>query len=87
MEGLEQVTPLPKKSSLLKGVGELSQAKSYYLQALQIWAEFNDGYSVQTFSLPRLVALYQQTQDEEIFVGIASVFGVGVEEVRGLLEG
>ena len=87
MEGLEQVTPLPKKSSLLKGVGELSQAKSYYLQALQIWAEFNDSYTIQTFSLPRLVALYQQTQDEEILVGIASVLGVGVEEVRGLLEG
>ncbi len=67
--------------------GELSQAKSYYLQALQIWAEFNDGYMIQTYSLPSLVALYQQTQDEEILVGIASVFGVGVEEVRGLLEG
>ncbi|MBE9088304.1 tetratricopeptide repeat protein [Microcystis aeruginosa LEGE 11464] len=68
-------------------VGELSQAKSYYLQALQIWAEFNDGYRVQTYSLPSLVALYRQTQDEEILVGIASVLGVGVEEVRGLLEG
>ncbi|MFN6271748.1 MAG: CHAT domain-containing protein [Microcystis sp.] len=66
---------------------ELSQAKSYYLQVLQIWAEFNDGYSVQTFSLPRLVALYQQTQDEEIFVAAADILGVGVEEVRGLLEG
>ena len=85
MEGLEQVTPLPKKSSLLKGVGELSQAKSYYLQALQIWAEFNNSDGVQTFSLPRLVALYQQTQDEEILVGIASVLGIGVEEVRGLV--
>ena len=85
MEGLEQVTPLPKKSSLLKGVGELSQAKSYYLQALQIWAEFNDNYTIQTYSLPRLVALYQQTQDEEILVGIASVLGIGVEEVRGLV--
>jgi hypothetical protein len=82
---LEQVTPLPKKSSLLKAVGELSQAKSYYLQALQIWAEFNNSDGVQTFSLLRLVALYQQTQDEEILVGIASVFGVGVEEVRGLV--
>ena len=87
MEGLEQVTPLPKKSSLLKGVGELSQAKSYYLQALQIWAEFNDNYTIQTFSLPSLVALYQQTQDEDIFVAAADILGVGVEEVRGLLEG
>jgi hypothetical protein len=63
----------------------LSQAKSYYLQALQILAEFNDNYTIQTFSLPCLVALYQQTQDEEIFVAVADILGVGVEEVRGLV--
>ncbi|ELS47035.1 tetratricopeptide repeat family protein [Microcystis aeruginosa FACHB-905 = DIANCHI905] len=83
----EQAGTLHQLGIVAEGVGELSQAKSYYLQALQIWAEFNDGYTIQTFSLPRLVALYRQTQDEEILVGIASVFGVGVEELRGLLEG
>ena len=82
-----QASTLHQLGMVAEEVGELSQAKSYYLQALQIWAEFNDNYRVQTYSLPRLVALYQQTQDEEILVGIASVFGVGVEEVRGLLEG
>jgi tetratricopeptide (TPR) repeat protein len=81
----EQAGTLHQLGGVAEGVGELSQAKSYYLQALQIWAEFNDGYSVQTFSLPSLVDLYQQTQDEEILVGIASVLGVGVEEVRGLV--
>jgi tetratricopeptide (TPR) repeat protein len=83
----EQASTLHNLGMVAEGVGELSQAKSYYLQALQIWAEFNDGYSVQTFSLPRLVALYQQTQDEEIFVAVADILGVGVEEVRGLLAG
>ncbi|MCA2939546.1 MAG: tetratricopeptide repeat protein [Microcystis sp. M113S1] len=83
----EQAGTLHNLGMVAEGVGELSQAKSYYLQALQIWAEFNDNYSVQTFSLPRLVALYQQTQDEEIFVAVADILGVGVEEVRGLLEG
>jgi tetratricopeptide (TPR) repeat protein len=82
-----QANPLHELGMVAQALRELSQAKSYYLQALQIWAEFNDGYGVQTYSLPCLVALYQQTQDEEILVGIASVFGVGVEEVRGLLEG
>ncbi|MCZ8202201.1 tetratricopeptide repeat protein [Microcystis sp. LE19-55.1A] len=81
----EQANPLHGLGMVAEGVGELSQAKSYYLQALQIWAEFNDSYMIQTYSLPRLVDLYQQTQDEEILVGIASVFGVGVEEVRGLV--
>ncbi len=83
----EQAGTLHGLGVVAEGVGELSQAKSYYLQALQILAEFNDGYMIQTYSLPSLVALYRQTQDEEILVGIASVFGVGVEEVRGLLEG
>ncbi|OPF16954.1 hypothetical protein B1L04_12655 [Microcystis aeruginosa KW] len=81
----EQASTLHCLGMVAEGVGELSQAKSYYLQALQIWAEFNDSYMVQTYSLPRLVALYQQTQDEEIVVGIASVLGIGVEEVRGLV--
>jgi tetratricopeptide (TPR) repeat protein len=83
----EQASTLHQLGRVAQEVGELSQAKSYYLQALQILAEFNDGYSVQTFSLPSLVALYQQTQDEEIFVAVADILGVGVEEVRGLLEG
>ncbi|MCA2623114.1 MAG: tetratricopeptide repeat protein [Microcystis sp. M20BS1] len=82
-----QANPLNELGMVAQALRELSQAKSYYLQALQILAEFNDNYTIQTYSLPRLVALYQQTQDEEILVGIASVFGVGVEEVRGLLEG
>jgi len=81
----EQAGTLHNLGVVAQEVGELSQAKSYYLQALQIWAEFNDNYSVQTFSLPRLVALYQQTQDEEIFVAVADILGVGVEEVRGLV--
>ncbi|AKV69908.1 tetratricopeptide repeat protein [Microcystis panniformis] len=80
-----QANPLNELGMVAQALRELSQAKSYYLQALQILAEFNDNYTIQTYSLPRLVALYQQTQDEEIFVGIASVFGVGVEEVRGLV--
>ncbi|TRU47331.1 MAG: tetratricopeptide repeat protein [Microcystis aeruginosa Ma_QC_Ch_20071001_S25] len=83
----EQAITLHCLGAVAQEVGELSQAKSYYLQALQIFAEFNDGYRIQTYSLPRLVALYQQTQDEEIFVAVADILGVGVEEVRGLLEG
>ncbi|MDB9424920.1 tetratricopeptide repeat protein, partial [Microcystis aeruginosa CS-564/01] len=82
-----QASTLHCLGMVAEGVGELSQAKSYYLQALQIWAEFNDSYTIQTFSLPRLVALYQQTQDEEIFVAAADILGIGVEELRGLLEG
>ncbi|MFM6375963.1 MAG: tetratricopeptide repeat protein, partial [Microcystis panniformis] len=86
-ERFSQAGTLHQLGRVAEEVGELSQAKSYYLQALQIWAEFNDGYWIPTLSLPRLVALYQQTQDEEIFVAAADILGIGVEEVRGLLEG
>ncbi|MCA2721904.1 MULTISPECIES: tetratricopeptide repeat protein [unclassified Microcystis] len=82
-----QANPLHQLGMVAQALRELSQAKSYYLQALQILAEFKDSYTIQTYSLPSLVALYQQTQDEEIVVGIASVLGIGVEELRGLLEG
>ena len=80
-----QAITLHNLGMVAEGVGELSQAKSYYLQALQIWAEFKDSYAIQTYSLPCLVDLYQQTQDEEIFVAAADILGVGVEEVRGLV--
>ena len=84
---ISQAGTLHNLGNVAKAVGELREGKSYYLQALQIWAEFNDGYMIQTYSLPSLVALYQQTQDEDIFVAAADILGVGVEEVRGLLEG
>ncbi|MFM6409610.1 MAG: tetratricopeptide repeat protein [Microcystis sp.] len=81
-----QASTLHNLGRLAEEVGELSQAKSYCLQALQIFVEFNDGYTIQTFSLPRLVALYQQTQDEEIFVAAADILGVGVEDSNSHFE-
>ncbi|MGB5772089.1 MAG: tetratricopeptide repeat protein, partial [Crocosphaera sp.] len=81
-----QASTLHCLGSVAEEVGELTQAKSYYLQALQIYAEFNDNYSVETFSLPRLGDLYRQTQDEEIITTIASVLGIGVEEVKEMLD-
>ncbi|MFM6660071.1 MAG: tetratricopeptide repeat protein, partial [Microcystis panniformis] len=82
----EQAGTLHQLGGVAEGVGELSQAKSYYLQALQIWAEFKDSYAIQTYSLPCLVDLYQQTQDEEIFVAAADILGVGVEDSNSHFE-
>jgi hypothetical protein len=71
---------------LAKGLGDLEEAKTNLLQACQIWAQFNDEYKVQTFSIPSLARLYETTKDESLLEAIAEIFGVSVEEVRRLLE-
>ena len=60
---------------------EFQEAKINFLQALSIYAEFNDQYSLETYSLPSLIRLYQATQDSSILEAIAQLFGTTVEEV------
>jgi hypothetical protein len=67
-------------------LGELEEAKTNFLQACQIWAQFNDEHSVQTFSIPSLARLYETTKDESLLEAIAEVFGISVEEVRQELD-
>ncbi len=45
---------------------EYSEAKANYLQALEYWTEFNDTYSIETYSIPALARLYQTTQDQNL---------------------
>jgi hypothetical protein len=46
-----------------------------------LWAEFNDSYRVDTFSLPVLALLYQATYDDTLPAAVAKVLGISVEEV------
>ena len=61
---------------------EYSEAKANYLQALQNWAEFDDMYSIKTFSIPALARLYQTTQDSSLLAQLASILGIKVEELK-----
>ena len=64
---------------------EYEEAKTNFLQALSLYAEFNDQYSLETFSIPALNRLYQATQDPSILETLAQLFGTTVEEVLGAL--
>ena len=66
-------------------LGEIAQATAYYLQDLQITFEFNDEHGL-SISVRNFVRFYQATQDESLLQGAANVFGVTVEEVRGMIE-
>jgi len=56
------------------------------LQALNLWLEFKDEYSVQTFSIPSFSRLYQATQDQSLLEAMAKVLGTTVEEIKPMLE-
>lgn len=56
-----------------------------YLQALQIWAEVNDEYSLEEFSIPSIARFYQATQDESLLAA-APIFDVTVEEFKERLS-
>ena len=62
-------------------LGELAEAKTHLLQAVQIYFEFNDE-SYLDFSLDNLARIYQASQDESILIEVASILGTTVEEVR-----
>ena len=63
-----------------------NSSKNNFLQALNIWLEFNDEYSIQTFSIPSLSRLYQATQDQSLLETMANVLGVTVEAILQALE-
>jgi tetratricopeptide (TPR) repeat protein len=84
-EVYEQASIYNNLGNILEELGQLQEAKTNFLQALSIWAEFNDQYSLETFSIPALNRLYQTTQDPSILETIAQLFGTTVEEVLAAL--
>ena len=72
--------------SVTEDLEEFAEAKNNFLQALNIWLEFNDEYSVQTFSIPSLYRIYQATQDQSLLQEISQILGITIEEVRQKLE-
>jgi tetratricopeptide (TPR) repeat protein len=60
---------------------EFEEAKVNHLQALRIWVEYSNEYSIVTFSRPRILQIYQATQDEGLLAEAAGILGVEVEEL------
>ena len=70
---------------LAEELEDFSEAQVNLLQALGIFAEFNDQYSLG-IALINLARIYETTKDESILQAVAQLFGVTVEEVRGVMS-
>jgi tetratricopeptide (TPR) repeat protein len=67
-------------------VEEIAEAQENFLQALQFWAEFNDKYSIQTFSWPALAKVYQSHPTPELITAVAEILGVSEAEVQQIFD-
>ena len=71
----------PHLGKVAEATENRDDAKNYYLQALQIFVEFNDEYGL-SICLPNIKRFYQETQDDSILEAVASLLNKTVEEVR-----
>ncbi len=65
---------------------EYEEARSKYLKALEIWTEFNDEYSISSFSISSLARLSRTTEDDSLLADVAQVLGSTIEEVAQRFE-
>jgi hypothetical protein len=70
---------------LAEAENNFTEAGQNLLQALEIFAQFQDQHSVEV-TVRNLSSIYQATQDQSLLEAIAKVFGVTVEEVRQKFE-
>ncbi len=59
-----------------------TQAQQYLFQALQIFHEFHDEHSIEKV-MSILARLYEKSGDAGLPAAVATVLGVGVEELQG----
>ena len=64
---------------------EFEQAQVNLLQALEIFAEFNDEHSLG-IALHNLAPIYETTKDESIVQAVAQLYGLTVEKVKKVFE-
>ena len=81
----EQARTYGQLGLLAEELGELEEAKTHLLQAVQIYKEFNDEHYLDV-TLDNLTRIYKASQDESILTEVASILGTTVEEVREKFE-
>ena len=77
----EQARTYGQLGLLAEELGELAEAKTNLLQALQIYFEFNDEHYLDA-TLDNLARIYKASQDESLLAEVASILDTTVEEVR-----
>ena len=66
-------------------MGNLEQAKTYYLKDLEFTAESNDENGLG-ITMRNLARFYQKTQDNSLLTEVAAIFNITEAEVRELFE-
>jgi tetratricopeptide (TPR) repeat protein len=61
------------------------QARDYFLQALEIFTAYEDAEAARS-ALFGLALLWQRNDDPDLLSGIASIFEMSLEEMKGLLN-
>jgi hypothetical protein len=70
---------------LAEAENNFTEAGQNLLQALEIFAQFQDQHSVE-MAVNYLSRIYQATQDQSLLETMAKVLGITIEEVRQKLE-
>lgn len=70
---------------LAEAENNFTEAGQNLLQALEIFAQFQDQYSVE-MTVNNLSRIYQATQDQSLLETMAKVLGVTVETIKQALE-
>lgn len=65
--------------------GNREEAGKNLLEALAIFAEFQDKSSIE-ITVRNLARIYQATKDESLLEAIAGVFGISLEEAQQAVE-
>jgi hypothetical protein len=61
---------------------KIAEAQKNLLKALQLWTEFKDIYSINTFSIPALARVYQSNPTPELITAVAEIIGFSESEVQ-----
>lgn len=70
---------------LAEELAEFEQAKNYYLQALGIFAEFEDQPN-GSLAISKLAGLHDKTQDNTILTEVAAMLDSTEAEIRELFD-
>jgi len=82
---LEQALTFGQLGLLAESENNLTETGQNLLQALEIFAKFQDRYSVE-MTLGNLSCIYQTTQDTSLLESIAQVLGISIDQARQLFE-
>jgi hypothetical protein len=79
-----QASTYHRVGSIAFDLEEIPVAQENWLRGLQMWEEFSDNYSIQTFSLPGLAQIHQLHPNPKLLTAVATILNLSELEVQQL---